>query len=75
LRLLTHRSKMQGFIVTDYMPRFPEAMQQMGQWIGQGKIKHREDVVEGLENAPKAILKLFNGSNEGKLIVHIADPA
>ena len=75
LRLLTHRSKMQGFIVIDFLPRFPEAMMQLGQWVAQRKIKHKEDIVDGLENAPKAIHKLFNGSNEGKLIVHIADPS
>lgn len=72
ITLLTKRSKMQGFIVMDYAPRFQEAIMQLGQWIAQGKIKHREDIVEGLENAPKAIHKLFEGTNEGKLIVKVA---
>ena len=71
ITLLTKRSKMQGFIVMDYAPRFQEAIMQLGQWVAQGKIKHREDIVEGLENAPKAIHKLFEGTNEGKLIVKV----
>jgi NADPH-dependent curcumin reductase CurA len=43
----------------------------MGRWIAEGKLHHREDVVEGLENAPKALLRLFDGSNTGKLVVRI----
>ena len=64
---------MQGFIVTDFMDRFPEAIMQLIQWITEGKIKHREDVVDGLENASKAIHKLFDGTNKGKLIIKVAD--
>lgn len=73
IRLLTKRSKMQGFIVTDFAARFPEAIQQLIQWIGEGKIKNKEDIVDGLENAPKAIHKLFAGTNTGKLIIKVAD--
>lgn len=73
ITLLTKRSRMEGFIVTDYMDRFPEAIMQLAQWLIEGKIEHKEDVVEGLENAPKAIHKLFDGTNEGKLIVKVAD--
>ena len=72
LRLLLKRSKIQGFIVTDFADRFPEAVMQLGQWVAEGKLKFKEDIVEGLENAPKAIRKLFEGANTGKLIVKIA---
>ena len=75
LTLLTKRSKMQGFIVTDFAARFPEAVQQLAQWSIEGKIKHKEEVVDGLENAPVAIHKLFKGTNQGKLIIKVADEA
>lgn len=72
LTLLTKRARMEGFIVMDFMDRFPEAIMQMAQWIMEGKIKHREDIIDGLENAPEAVLTLFNGTNKGKLIVNVA---
>lgn len=75
LTLLTKRSRMQGFVVLDYVERFNEGIMALGQWVAEGKLKHREDIVDGLEQAPKAIHKLFDGSNQGKLIVKIADPA
>lgn len=71
ITLLTKRSRMEGFVVIDYMDRAMEAIMQLGQWLAQGKLKHREHIVEGLENAPKAIMHLFNGTNQGKLIVKI----
>lgn len=65
------RARMEGFIVLDYLPRAQEAMAQLGQWLGEGKLKYRVDVVEGLENAPLAVNKLFDGTNQGKLIVKV----
>ena len=75
IALLTKRSRMQGFIVTDFMAKFDEAIMQLAQWKMSGQLKHREDVVDGLENAPKAIHKLFDGTNKGKLIIKVADPS
>ncbi len=72
ITLLTKRSRMEGFVIIDYMDRAMEAIMQLGQWLAEGKLKHREHIVEGLENAPKAIQHLFNGTNQGKLIVKIA---
>jgi NADPH-dependent curcumin reductase len=72
VNLLAKRAKMQGFIVTDYMPRAQEAMQDLGAWFQQGKLKYRVDVVEGLKNAPSALSKLFDGSNQGKLIIKVS---
>jgi NADPH-dependent curcumin reductase CurA len=69
--LIVKRARMQGFLVTDYMDRAQEAMTQLGRWLMEGKIKYRVDVVEGLENAPLAVNKLFDGSNQGKLVVKI----
>jgi len=72
LSLLVNRGKMQGFIVFDYAPRYAAAVEEISGWIAEGKIQARYDVVEGLENAPKALLRLFDGSNSGKLLVRVA---
>ena len=69
--LIVKRSRMEGFLVTDYMDRAQEAMTQLGRWLMEGKIKYRVDVVEGLEQAPRAVNKLFEGTNQGKLVVKI----
>ncbi|MBP1474090.1 NADP-dependent oxidoreductase [Frateuria sp. MAH-13] len=72
--LLTKRIRMQGFIIfDDYGARFGEFLAAMGEWVRQGKIKYREDVVEGLENAPQAFIGMLEGRNFGKLVVRIAD--
>ena len=70
--LLIKRIKLQGFIIFDYQKRAMEAFQDIGKWIGEGKIKYKNDIVPGLENAPNAIKKLFSGENNGKLIVQIS---
>ncbi|MEE8525229.1 MAG: NADP-dependent oxidoreductase, partial [Thermoanaerobaculia bacterium] len=72
LSLLIHRARMEGFLITDFESRYLEAWGALGQWISDGKINSREDVVDGLENAPQALLRLFDGSNTGKLLVRIA---
>ncbi len=69
--VLTKRIKMQGFIVGDALNRFHEFAREMGDWFKAGKIKAREDMVEGLENAPTAFIGLLEGKNTGKLIVHV----
>lgn len=71
INILAKRAKLQGFIVTDYMSRAQEAMKDLGAWYMQGKLKYRVDVVEGLRNAPTALGKLFDGSNQGKLIIKL----
>lgn len=71
--ILRKRITMQGFIIfDDYAPRFGEFYQQMSAWVKDGKIKHREDIVDGLENAPKALIGLLEGKNFGKLIIKVA---
>ena len=72
--ILRKRIKMQGFIIfEDYGPRFGEFYEQMRAWVRDGKIRHREDIVDGLENAPQAFIGLLDGKNFGKLIVKVAD--
>ena len=72
LSLLVKRATMKGLMVGDYYPRAMEAFKDMGAWIATGKLKMREDVVEGLENFPDAFQKLFTGQNNGKLVLKIA---
>ncbi|MCI0665482.1 MAG: NADP-dependent oxidoreductase, partial [Acidobacteria bacterium] len=71
INILTRRAKMEGFIVIDYLNRAQEAIADLSKWYMDGKIKYRVDVVDGLQNAPRAVNKLFDGSNQGKLIVKI----
>ena len=74
--LLTKRIRMQGFIIfDDYGHRYPEFATQMSAWVNEGKIKFREDVVEGLENSPAAFIGLLAGKNFGKLIVRVGADA
>jgi NADPH-dependent curcumin reductase CurA len=72
-QILMKRVLIKGFIVTDYVPQWDLAFREMGQWIQQGKLKYQQEIVQGLENAPTAILKLFNGEKMGKLIVQISE--
>jgi NADPH-dependent curcumin reductase len=63
------RVRAQGFIVTDFATKYEPAMRQMGEWIKSGKLKYREDVVQGIDKAPRAFIGLLRGENFGKLLV------
>lgn len=71
--ILMKRARVQGFIVSDYLPRFPEALQALAAWHREGRIQYRVDVHPGLEHAPQVLNRLFDGSHRGKLIVQIAE--
>ena len=71
LNLLVRRGRMEGFIIIDYLDRFPAAQMEMAGWILEGKIKSSEHIVEGLEKAPDALNLLFSGGNTGKVIVKL----
>jgi NADPH-dependent curcumin reductase len=66
------RIRLQGFIVSDNMARWPEALKELAQGVRDGKIKYRESVTEGLENAPRAFIGLLKGENFGKQLVKVA---
>ncbi len=70
---LMKRLRIQGFIVTDFASKNAEAITKLATWIAQGKIKHRETVIKGLENAPSALNQLFDGGNVGKLLIKVSD--
>ena len=69
--VLVNRIKMQGFIVSEHMERWPVALAELGQGVATGKIKYRETVAQGLENAPKAFIGLLKGANLGKQLVKL----
>jgi hypothetical protein len=69
--LIIKRARMEGFLVLDYLDRFPEAQLDMFRWLAEGRIRHSEHIVEGLENAPEALNLLFTGGNTGKVIVKL----
>ena len=72
LSLIVHRATMKGMLVFDYADRYAQAAQEMAGWMAAGKLKSREDIVEGLETFPDTFLKLFKGENLGKLILKVA---
>ncbi len=71
--VIPSRATIQGFLVFDYFDRFPEAMKDLTEWVVSGKIKYRENIVDGIENAPNAFIGLFHGENTGKQLVKISD--
>jgi NADPH-dependent curcumin reductase len=73
LSLLVNRASMTGVLVLDYVERYGSAAREMGGWMAAGKLKSREDIVEGFDTFPETFLKLFKGENTGKLILKVAD--
>jgi hypothetical protein len=71
LALLVNHATMTGFVVSDYGSRIAEGAEAMGEWYRSGAITSREHVVEGLENFPETLLKLFSGENDGKLVLAV----
>ncbi|CCQ33639.1 Quinone oxidoreductase protein [Halorhabdus tiamatea SARL4B] len=72
-QLIPVRATVQGLLVQDFATRFEGATEQLGEWVASGAIRHRETVVDGLDNAPEAFLGLFSGDNIGKQVVAVAD--
>lgn len=70
--ILVNRIRMQGMIVFDWKDRYPEGLKALSGYVAQGKLKYRESVVEGLENAPRGLIGLLKGRNFGKQLVKIA---
>jgi NADPH-dependent curcumin reductase len=71
--LLVNRVLVKGFIISDHLDRMPDFLRDCGAWLREGKLKYREDVVTGLENAPSAFIGLLAGRNFGKLIVRVGE--
>jgi len=69
--VVTKRLRLQGFIISDHYDRFREFHEQAGGWLKDGRLRYRETVVEGIENAPAAFLGLLRGQNIGKMLVRV----
>jgi NADPH-dependent curcumin reductase CurA len=67
--VLTKRLRLQGFIVTDYIGQMPDFLRDVSGWLQEGRIRYREDTVQGLENAPTALMGVLSGRNFGKMLV------
>jgi NADPH-dependent curcumin reductase CurA len=60
---------LQGFIVSNYSSRFPDAISHLTEWLSEGKLKYTETIIEGFDKLPEAFLGLFIGINQGKMLV------
>ena len=69
--LIVFRARLEGFLVSDYLHRWPEGLRRLGRWLAEGKLTYREDVTEGLENAPAAFIGMLHGENRGKTLVKL----
>jgi NADPH-dependent curcumin reductase CurA len=70
--LLVKRARMQGFLIFDHVQRYPEALQELENWVRNGQIRYREDILDGIEQAPGSIAELYRGKNLGKRLIRIA---
>jgi len=73
LLTVARRLRIEGFVVSDHLARFPEFIGDMGPWLKEGRIKYRQTVVDGIDAAPRAFIGLFKGENFGKLIVRVGE--
>lgn len=71
-QLVMKQAKIEGFLVQQFSDRFEEALRQLSVWLRERKIKHQEDIVEGLENAPRALISMLEGQFIGKQLVKVA---
>jgi NADPH-dependent curcumin reductase CurA len=73
MSLLVNHASMTGFLVFQYASQYAEGARQMGEWVASGKLKAREDVESGLERFPEVLRMLFEGTNDGKLVLAVRD--
>ncbi len=71
--IVMQRLRVEGFIVLDFMERYPEAIAALGQWMAEGKVKMRTEIVDGLENALQTLKKLYTGGHTGKLMIRVKE--
>jgi len=68
-QLISKRARIEGFLIFDYAARYAEGLKALSGWIASGQIKYREDIIDGLENAPSAFIGLLEGENFGKRLI------
>ncbi|UUZ97242.1 NADP-dependent oxidoreductase [Paenibacillus sp. P25] len=69
--LIKTRSLMKGFVLSDYANRTEDGIRDLTKWLGEGRLKYEETIKEGFEQVPQAFLELFEGTNLGKMLVHV----
>ncbi len=74
MNLVKFSVRMEGFIMINYMDKIDQAFADLGQWLADGKLKWKEDIQQGFDHIPATFLRLFNGANEGKQLLKLADP-
>jgi NADPH-dependent curcumin reductase CurA len=72
MMLLVARARMEGMVVFDYADRYPQAVAELAGYLKDGRMKSKEDVVQGIDTFPESLLKLFKGENFGKLVLQVA---
>jgi hypothetical protein len=72
-QLIIRQAKVQGFLVSSYAERFPEALDQLAQWLKNGDLSYREDVAQGIEAAPLAFIAMLQGKNQGRQLVQLSE--
>lgn len=70
-QILARSAEVRGFLISDYLTQFPEAALTIGQWLDEGKLEFREEIVDGFDNCLSAFNRLFDGSNNGKMLVKV----
>jgi NADPH-dependent curcumin reductase CurA len=73
--LLVRQARAEGFLVFQFVDRYPQGITQMAQWLREGKLKYKEDIEEGIENTPRAFIAMLKGRNTGKQLVKVSEPA
>lgn len=71
--LLVKQARAEGFLVFQFLDRYPEGLKQMAQWLKEGKLKYSEDIEHGIENTPRAFMSMLKGRNTGKQLVKVSD--
>ncbi|HSB10667.1 MAG TPA: NADP-dependent oxidoreductase [Blastocatellia bacterium] len=71
--LLVKQARAEGFLVFQFMDRYPEGLMQIAQWLREGRLKYAEDIEQGIENTPRAFMSMLKGRNTGKQLVKVAD--
>jgi len=71
--ILTKRLRIGGFVILDYLAKFPQALGQLATWFKNGQLNYQESITDGLENAPLALTQLYEGVNMGKQLIRVCD--
>jgi NADPH:quinone reductase len=72
-QLIVRQAKVEGFLVTQFAPRYEDGLRQLSTWLKEKRLVYREDVVDGLENAPRAFIRMLQGKNIGKQLVKVSE--